>query len=217
MKTETNYLLGIVRAIDSEGDERLKNSKEYHEIICDVPGIIIGAHCFPKSGEIDEPRIGDQVLLLDLDPLYHSYMIYEKLKEDDFIGFRASGNVMSITPEGMTIGTYNIDDAGQESWESKDEPESLNASISLEKSSDDNDNIELKAAGVIKLDAYNGGQANSPCIIANGGSNGGLVNINFLKQIISAINSDLAVAGSGANLGAIIGMMDQLEDKTFKH
>lgn len=104
----SQYYLGVVSCI--EDDDLLPNAKEYHEILVDIPEIAQKVKAFPKRGEIDEPKVGDPVLLLSLDPLYNSYMIYEKVKDsNDFIGFRASGKMVDITPERIVVGVFKED------------------------------------------------------------------------------------------------------------
>ena len=117
--SKPQYFIGTVVAIDKEDNDKLKNTREYHEIIVDIPGVIQGVKAFPEMSELDEPKIGDQVLLLSLDPLYNSYFIYRKLKENDFIGFRASGKIVDITPDAITIGVFEeITDYGNdEHWD----------------------------------------------------------------------------------------------------
>ena len=109
--TKPQYFLGTVVGISKDNDptEKLKKTREYHEITVDIPGVIQGGKAFPEMTELDEPKIGDQVLLLSLDPLYNSYFIYRKLKENDFIGFRASGKMIDITPDYITVGVFNED------------------------------------------------------------------------------------------------------------
>ena len=108
-----NYYLGVVKAVTPDDDDRIKNDKEWHEIIIDIPGIIQGVTAFPFRDELDEPKIDDKVLVLDVDPLYHSYFLYRKLKEDGFIGFRSSGKMVSITPDEIVIGVFGPDDNGE--------------------------------------------------------------------------------------------------------
>ena len=103
------YFLGTVVGISKDDNEKLKNTREYHEILVDIPGVIRGVRAFPEMNELDEPKIGDQVLLLSLDPLYNSYFVYRKLKENDFIGFRASGKMIDITPDYITVGVFKED------------------------------------------------------------------------------------------------------------
>lgn len=105
-----NYYLGVVKAVTPDDDDRIKNDKEWHEVIIDIPGVIQGVTAFPFRDELDEPKIDDKVLVLDVDPLYHSYFLYRKLKEDGFIGFRSSGKMVSITPDEIVIGVFGPDD-----------------------------------------------------------------------------------------------------------
>jgi len=109
--TKPQYFLGTVVGISKDDDstKKLKNTREYHEILVDIPGVIQGVKAFPEMNELDEPKIGDQVLLLSLDPLYNSYFVYRKLKENDFIGFRASGKMIDITPDYITVGVFKED------------------------------------------------------------------------------------------------------------
>lgn len=108
--TKPQYFIGTVVGISKDDDkEKLKNTREFHEILVDIPGVIQGVRAFPEMTEIDEPKIGDQVLLLSLDPLYNSYFVYRKLKENDFIGFRASGKMIDITPDYITVGVFSED------------------------------------------------------------------------------------------------------------
>lgn len=108
-----NYYLGVVKAVTPDDDDRIENDKEWHEIIIDIPGVIQGVTAFPFRDELDEPKIDDKVLVLDVDPLYHSYFLYRKLKEDGFIGFRSSGKMVSITPDEIVIGVFGPDDNGE--------------------------------------------------------------------------------------------------------
>lgn len=107
--SKPQYFLGTVVGISKDDNEKLENEREFHEIIVDIPGVIQDVKAYPRMGELDEPKIGDQVLLLSLDPEYNSYFLYEKLKESDFIGFRASGKMVDITPEYITIGVFKED------------------------------------------------------------------------------------------------------------
>ena len=107
--TKPQYFLGTVVGISKDDSDKLKNTREYHEILVDIPGVIQGVKAFPEMNELDEPKVGDQVLLLSLDPLYNSYFVYRKLKENDFIGFRASGKMIDITPDYITVGVFKED------------------------------------------------------------------------------------------------------------
>jgi hypothetical protein len=105
-----NYYLGVVTAVTPDDDDRIKNDKEWHEVLIDIPGVIQGVTAYPFRDELDEPKINDKVLVLDVDPLYHSYFLYRKLKEDGFIGFRSSGKMVSITPDEIVLGVFGPDD-----------------------------------------------------------------------------------------------------------
>ena len=200
-----SYYPGVV--IDVAPDDN--HTKEWHEVLVDIPGLIKGVPAFPFRDELDEPKVGDKVMVLDLDPLFHSYFMYRKVKEDKFIGFRSSGKSLSITPENITIGTFEEDT----NYKEDEVPESLRASLML----DSDGNIELKAEEVIRLNG-NAGTSEEPSIVANGGNNGGMVNVRILKQLITAISEDLIAAGSGAHVSEILGqVMDMIEDKKFKH
>ena len=77
-----------------------------YQIKVNIPGIIEDILAFPVRGEIDEPRVGDFVLLRSLDPVFNSYFLYQKLKENDYIGFRSNGKMVDITPDYITIGIF---------------------------------------------------------------------------------------------------------------
>lgn len=78
-----------------------------YQIKVDIPGIAIGVPAFPMRGEIDEPRVGDFVLLRSLDPVFNSYYLYQKIKENNFIGFRSNGKMVDITPDYVTVAIYD--------------------------------------------------------------------------------------------------------------
>ena len=78
-----------------------------YQIKVDIPGIAIGVLAFPMRGEIDEPRVGDFVLLRSLDPVFKSYYLYQKIKENNFIGFRSNGKMVDITPDYVTVAIYD--------------------------------------------------------------------------------------------------------------
>lgn len=78
-----------------------------YEIKVDIPGVIQNVKAFPMRGEIDEPKVGDFVFLKCLDPLFQSYYLYQKIKENDFIGFRSNGKMVDITPDYIQIGIFD--------------------------------------------------------------------------------------------------------------
>ena len=105
-----NYYIGTIVATARDGHELLKNKPEFQEAIIDIPGIIQGILAFPINGMNDEPRKGDTVLVMAMDPKFGSYYLYQTLKEDDFIGFRASGKMIDVTPDHINIGVYDEND-----------------------------------------------------------------------------------------------------------
>lgn len=88
-------------------------AKDLYVVKVDIPGTNKGLYAFPKRSEIDEPRVGESVILTEIDPVWHSYYIYEKIKENDFIGIRSRGKVIKFHEEEITIG---IDSAMDDSW-----------------------------------------------------------------------------------------------------
>lgn len=84
----------------------------------DIPGVKEGVTAFPTRGEVDEPRVGDFVILRCFDPVFQSYYLYQKIKENDFIGFRSRGKMVDITPEYIQIGIY---DPSNDEWNDKSE------------------------------------------------------------------------------------------------
>ena len=94
-----NFYLGVVKEV-----------KEDFRIKADIPGVILGINAFPLRGDCDEPKKGDPIILLGLDPDYNSYYLYWKLKENDFTGFRAYGKEISIEDEKLVIRSYSEGD-----------------------------------------------------------------------------------------------------------
>lgn len=78
-----------------------------YEIKVDIPGIIQEVKAFPMRGEVDEPKVGDFVILRSFDPIFKSYYLYHKIKENDFIGFRSNGKMVDITPDYIRITTFD--------------------------------------------------------------------------------------------------------------
>ena len=87
--------------------------KVLYEIKVDIPGLKTGVTAYPMRGEVDEPRVGDFVFLKCLDPVFQSYYLYHKIKENDFIGFRSNGKMVDITPDYIQIAIF---DPSNEEW-----------------------------------------------------------------------------------------------------
>lgn len=120
-----------------------------YQIKVNIPGIVEDILAFPMRGEIDEPRVGDFVLLRSLDPVFNSYFLYQRLKENDHIGFRSNGKMVDITPDYITIGIFDpsieYNDVPQEG---KYRPE-VTDWIKLDK--DGNLDINLRTNSTIKI------------------------------------------------------------------
>lgn len=134
METERLYYLGVVKNIIEEDGI----TKEYGIIEADIPGVIQGIRAFPKRNELNEPKPGDAILLLCLDPILNSYWIYEKIKENDFIGIRAAGKMIDITPDYISIGIFDKDSGYKE-----DERPEMKTYVKL----DSEGNLEIKTSG----------------------------------------------------------------------
>ena len=129
-----------------------------YQIKVDIPGIAIGVPAFPMRGEIDEPRVGDFVLLRSLDPVFKSYYLYQKIKENNFIGFRSNGKMVDITPDYVTVAIYDPETEYNDSV--KDEtfrPEptdwvKLDKEGNLEVNLRANSNITITGSSSLKID-----------------------------------------------------------------
>lgn len=157
-----NYYLGIVVAVDNH--KLLKKSKEHREVIVDVPGVMEGILAYPKSCELDEPKVGDPVILECLDQIYKSYFTYYKLKENNFIGIRAAGKCISITPDTITIGVFDKDSAYKD-----DETPKMKTKVVI----DSDGNVSVESAGKIDI------KADDDISIDGGGNNITISNATF--------------------------------------
>lgn len=137
---EAEIFIGVVSKIIGETEkERLEFLIE-----ADIPGVIKGVKAFPRRDVLDEPKIGDQVVLMRLDPEQNSYYLYWKLKENEFTGFRACGKEFSITPDHILIEVYD-----KEKWE-KPEQRTYNDWDEIEnKNMEMIASIEMKNSGEI--------------------------------------------------------------------
>lgn len=79
-------------------------------VIANIPGVIENIVCYPLRCSNDEPKIGDLILIRDLDPEYHSYFVYEKLNENNFTGMRCKGKIIDFTDESLKLGIFDEGD-----------------------------------------------------------------------------------------------------------
>lgn len=131
-----NYYLGTVLEV---------LDPDLYKIKIDLPGLSKEAEAFPMRGELDEPRPGDQVLVRDIDPIYHSFYLYSKLKDDSFIGFRSRGKMIQITEDEINISIFDPSEAYEEN--DGEMPQEIKAFIKIKKEG----NIEIS-----NMDSENG-------------------------------------------------------------
>lgn len=98
------------------------DTSESFTVQVNIPGVMENLTCFPLRCGADEPKIGDLVIIRDLDPEYHSYFVYEKLNENNFTGMRCKGKMIDFTDESIKIGIFDEGDfsdsdrPGNTSW-----------------------------------------------------------------------------------------------------
>ena len=118
--------------------------RQTYEITADIPGVAQEVRAYPFSrGDMDEPVSGNVIYLMSVDPVYHSFFLYTKAKENDFVGIRSNGKSIDITPGAITIGVYDT------SKTSKDDtrPDPSKSFVKM----DDSGNIEINATGNEKV------------------------------------------------------------------
>lgn len=142
--------IGIITKLLGEEDGK---DPDLYQVEVDIPERGKGFKAFPLRGEVDEPRVGDVVVLRELDPDYHSYFLYEKLKENTFIGIRSRGKKIKITKDEIEIGVYKDNDSWYDTNNESEEPEldCSTASIKLTNTGD----IIISSTSTITIDAEN--------------------------------------------------------------
>ena len=137
---EGNFFLGVVSKVLGNTD----SEKIEYKIEADIPGVIKGINAYPIRECLDEPKVGDPIILLGLDPDYNSYYLYWKLKENDFTGFRSSGKEISITPDEMVLRVYKEPDPENNKYKDNNkEPDILRSEVRMDKDG----NIKVQAIG----------------------------------------------------------------------
>ena len=74
---QPKYYLGVITKI---------LDPDTYEVEIEIPGVTKEAKAYPYRDTVDEPKPEDLVLVLGLDPVYNSVWLYQKLKENNFIG-----------------------------------------------------------------------------------------------------------------------------------
>ena len=174
---QPNYYLGVITKI---------LDPDKYEVEIEIPGVTKEAKAYPIDRSPDEPKPEDLVLVLGLDPVWNSVWLYQKLKENEFIGFRSRGKKVDITKDRIEIGIFsemNEKDQTSPPYEEDSTPASTSW-IKIDKDGNIDVNAEkdmtIKVAGNVKIEV-----AGNADIKVGGNSNteiGG--------------NSDIKVSGS---------------------
>lgn len=181
VENKPNYYIGTITYVESDPLGLLTKDKLYHEAVVSVPGVFENVLAFPARTNLDEPKVGDLVVVCSWDPIYNSYCTYEKLKENDFVGFRSNGKMVQINHEKIVVGVFD------ESTEYKDDdvPDvSPIAHLEMDKSG----NITVHAAANITVNG------DADCTITIKGNN--TVTINGNNSVKIDGNSSLEVGGN---------------------
>jgi hypothetical protein len=191
VENKPNYYIGTVTYVESDPLGLLTKDKLYHEAVVAVPGVFENVLAFPGRNQLDEPKVGDLVVVCSWDPVYNSYCTYEKLKENDFVGFRSSGKMVQITHDKIVVGVF---DESQE-YKDDDVPDvSKLAHLEMDKEG----NITVHAAKNITVNG------DADCTITIKGNSSITINGNNNVKIDG--NSEVEVGG---NLSAkVSGNMD---------
>ena len=107
VENKLNYYIGTITYVENDPLGLLTKDKLYHEAVVAVPGVFENVLAFPTRNQLDEPKIGDLVIVAAWDSVYNSYCTYEKLKENDFVGFRAHGKMVQIDHEKIVAGVFD--------------------------------------------------------------------------------------------------------------
>lgn len=107
VENKPNYYIGTITYVENDPLGLLKKDKQFHEAVVAVPGVFQDVLAFPARTNLDEPKVGDLVVVCSWDPNFNSYCTYEKLKEDDFVGFRAHGKMVQIDHQKITVGVFD--------------------------------------------------------------------------------------------------------------
>jgi hypothetical protein len=180
----------------------------FYKIRVSVDGIVDDAMAFPMKGEVDEPLVGDKVLLYNIDPTFGSVYLYSRIKEDNFIGFRSYGKIITLispyeTEDGqkgeddkIVIGIYDVNEEDG----NEDEVGEYITSITINRKDDDKKgSVDL----VIGNDKYNGGPKANLNIKVKGnveanieGGEGSAINISNNSTIKIGGNANIEVQGN---------------------
>ena len=181
VENKLNSYIGTVTYVKDDPNGLLKNDSLYHEAVVSVPGVFENVLAFPKRPNLDEPKVGDLVEVYSWDPTFNSYCTYEKLKEDDFVGFRSSGKMVQINHDKIVVGVFD-----EETEYKDDEAPDVSKLAHLEM--DKEGNILVHAAKEITI------EGDSNCTITIKGDTNLKVEGNLNAKVSG--NGDLNINGS---------------------
>ena len=189
VENKLNSYIGTVTYVKDDPNGLLKNDSLYHEAVVSVPGVFENVLAFPKRPNLDEPKVGDLVEVYSWDPTFNSYCTYEKLKEDDFVGFRSSGKMVQINHDKIVVGVFD-----EETEYKDDKVPDVSKLAHLEM--DKNGNILVHAAKEITI------EGDSNCTITIKGNASLIVEGNVTEKVSgnveSDINGNLSVTANGS-------------------
>ena len=178
VENELSYYIGTVTYVENDPLGLLTKDKLYHEAVVSVPGVFENVLAFPARTNLDEPKVGDLVVVCSWDPVYNSYCTYEKLKENDFVGFRSNGKMVQINHEKIVVGVF---DEGTE-YKDDDVPDvSKIAHLEMDKEG----NITVHAAKNITVNG------DKDCTITIKGNASLTVEGNVTEKVNGNVESDI--------------------------
>ena len=181
IENKPNYYIGTITYVEEDPLELLDKDKLFHEVVVSVPGVFEFIKAFPSRNQLDEPKVGDLVVVCSWDSTFNSYCTYEKLKENDFVGFRAHGKMVQINHDKIIIGVFD------EETEYKDS-EAPDVSKLAHLEMDKEGNIIVHAAKNITVNG------DSDCTITIKGNSNITINGNNTVKIDG--NSEMEVGGN---------------------
>lgn len=83
-------------------DESRGTNKKLFVIRFDAKGVIEDASAYPV-GVCDQPEVGEEVLVFELETVFGFCYMYQKLKTEGNIRFRMGGNLIDIREDGIDM------------------------------------------------------------------------------------------------------------------
>jgi hypothetical protein len=108
----TNVIKQPTKSLEKPGDPHEEDMLSGHDalehmIIAAVPGVYEHLRALPEKSNLDEPKIGDKIIIYVWDTVYNSYNTYRKLQENDIVGVRAHGKIIDIHHDYIKIGVFD--------------------------------------------------------------------------------------------------------------